>query len=203
MGRLRRHGWWGLLIISVMLVLFGLTDIASGGAADVGIPEGLTGRTIADLERESPDAYGVFDFATRLNGWSLITLGTLLSAIVLIPFRAGSDGPGGRRGSFRSGRPGYRSSTWSPASTRTSRHLHQWSQDRSSRCCVNPSCWSAPRASSGPSTDAGWLAPNSITSDTRAPTIPSRSTSSDTAMRSGLSSRSTQISSLGVNVQPM
>ena len=72
-----------------MLALFGATDIASGAAADVGIPQGLTGRTIHDLEAESPDAYGLFDFASRVNGWSLVMLGVLLSVIVLIPFRRG------------------------------------------------------------------------------------------------------------------
>ena len=89
MSWLRRHSWWGLLAVSVMLALFGATDIASGAAADVGIPQGLTGRTIADLEAESPDAYGLFDFASRVNGWSLVMLGVLLSVIVLIPFRRG------------------------------------------------------------------------------------------------------------------
>ena len=70
-----------------MLALFGLTDIASGAAADAGIPQGLTGRTIDDLEAESPDAYGLFDFASRVNGWSLVLLGVLLAVIGLIPFR--------------------------------------------------------------------------------------------------------------------
>lgn len=55
---LRRHGWWGLFAVSVMLILFGSTDIASGAAADELIPQGLTGRTIEDLEAESPDAFG-------------------------------------------------------------------------------------------------------------------------------------------------
>lgn len=89
MGWLRRHAWWGLLVISVMVALFGVTDIASGAAADVGIPQGLTGRTIEELERESPDAYQMFDFAARSNGWTLVVLGTVLSAVVLIPFRCG------------------------------------------------------------------------------------------------------------------
>lgn len=87
MAWLRRHSWWGLFAVSVLLALFGLTDIASGAAADVGIPQGLTGRTIDDLEAESADAYGLFDFASRVNGWSLVVLGGLLAVIVLIPFQ--------------------------------------------------------------------------------------------------------------------
>lgn len=86
---LRRHAWWGLLVVSVLLVIFGASDIASGAAADVGIPQGLTGRTVEELEAESPDAYGLFDFMTRANGWSLVMLGLLLSAIVVVPFRRG------------------------------------------------------------------------------------------------------------------
>jgi len=89
MSWLRRHSWWGLLAVSVMLALFGVTDIVSGAAADVGIPQGLTGRTIAELEAESADAYGLFDFGARVNGWSLVMSGVLLSVLVLIPFRRG------------------------------------------------------------------------------------------------------------------
>jgi hypothetical protein len=88
-GWLGRHAWWGLLLISVILILFGATDVASGAAADVGIPQGLTGKTIAELEAESADAYRMFDFMTRVNGLSLILLGALLAPIVLIPFRRG------------------------------------------------------------------------------------------------------------------
>jgi hypothetical protein len=72
---LRRHAWWALLAVSVMLLLFGATDIASGAAADELIPQGLTGRTIEDLEAESPDAFGLFDFAARINGWTLVLMG--------------------------------------------------------------------------------------------------------------------------------
>lgn len=89
MDQLRRNGWWGLFAIGLVLVVFGFTDIASGAAADVGIPEGLTGKTIAELEAESPDAYGMFDFLARVNGWSLVLLGALIAVIVAIPFRRG------------------------------------------------------------------------------------------------------------------
>jgi peptidoglycan/LPS O-acetylase OafA/YrhL len=89
MSRLRRHAWWGLLAVSVLVAIFGVTDIAAGAAADVGIPQGLTGRTIEELEQESADAYRMFDFGIRTNGWTLAVLGTLLSILVLIPFRRG------------------------------------------------------------------------------------------------------------------
>ena len=86
---LRQHAWWGLLGVSVVIAIFGFTDIASGAAADVGIPQGLTGLTIDELERQSPAAYRMFDFATRSNGWTLVLLGTLLSVTTVIPFRRG------------------------------------------------------------------------------------------------------------------
>lgn len=89
MAWLRRHAWWGLLAVSVTIILFGVTDIASGAAADRLIPQGLTGRTIEDLESESPDAFGLFDFAVRSNGWTLVLVGVLLAVIVLVPFRRG------------------------------------------------------------------------------------------------------------------
>ena len=89
MDRFRRHAWWGLFAIALIFVLFGITDIASGAAADVAIPEGLTGKTIADLEAESHDAFRMFDFSTRVNGWSLVLIGVLIAVIVAIPFRRG------------------------------------------------------------------------------------------------------------------
>ena len=86
---LRGHAWWGLLAVSLMLTVFGVTDIVSGAAADVAIPQGLTGRTIDELEAESSDADGLYDFAARSNGWTLVLLGVLLAVLVLIPFRRG------------------------------------------------------------------------------------------------------------------
>lgn len=86
---MRRYGWWGLFAVAVVIVVFGILDIASGAAADVAIAEGLTGRTIGDLDAESADAFGLYDFMTRVNGLSLVLLGVLLAAIIAIPFRRG------------------------------------------------------------------------------------------------------------------
>lgn len=69
--------------------LFGLTDIASGAAADVLIPQALTGKTIGELQAERADAYRMFDFAARSNGGTLVLLGVLVAVIVLIPYRRG------------------------------------------------------------------------------------------------------------------
>jgi hypothetical protein len=86
---LRRHGWWGLLVVAIILAVFGFTDIASGAAADPAIPLGLTAQTIEELEAESAAAYAVFDFYTRSNGWTLVILGALLATITLVPYRRG------------------------------------------------------------------------------------------------------------------
>ncbi len=89
MAWLRRHAWWGLFGISATLAIFGVTDIASGAAADIAIPQSLTGRSVDELRAESPDVYALFDFMTRINGWSLVFIGVLLMVIVAIPFRRG------------------------------------------------------------------------------------------------------------------
>jgi hypothetical protein len=89
MGWFARHAWWGLFAVALTLVVFGLTDMASGAAADPAIAQGLTGLTISELESQSKAAYGLYDFASRSNGWSLVLLGVLVAVIVLIPLRRG------------------------------------------------------------------------------------------------------------------
>jgi hypothetical protein len=87
MGWLERHAWWALLLVAATLVAFGVTDILSGAAADPAIPFGLTGKTNAELRAESADAFRMFDFFTRVNGASLLFIGVLAAAILLVPFR--------------------------------------------------------------------------------------------------------------------
>ena len=85
----RPRPWWFLAFFAVVLVIFGLTDIAAGATADPGIPQALTGKDPARLQAESADAYRMFDFSARTQGWSLALIGALLLAIVGIPYRAG------------------------------------------------------------------------------------------------------------------
>jgi len=89
MNWLRRNAWWGLVAIAAVFVLFGVVDIASGAEADPAIPLGLTGLTLTELRAESAIGVELYDFVTRLNGWSLILLGGLLAVILLVPFRRG------------------------------------------------------------------------------------------------------------------
>ena len=84
---LERHAWWGLTFFSVVIVMFGVTDVISGPSADVAIPLSLTGLTLAELEAESASAYRLFDFFTRANGWSLVMLGLLATAVLVFAFR--------------------------------------------------------------------------------------------------------------------
>jgi hypothetical protein len=84
---LERNAWWGLVFMAVVIVIFGVTDTFVGPAADVAIPMSLTGLTLAELEAESPAAYRLFDFFTRVNGWSLVILGSLATAVLLFAYR--------------------------------------------------------------------------------------------------------------------
>lgn len=87
MAWLRRHSWWGLLALAVLILFFGIGDMIIGYEWDPGIPLGLTGMTPAQLASESPQAYRLLDFGLRSGGPGLIVIGTLLTVILLVPFR--------------------------------------------------------------------------------------------------------------------
>ena len=87
MGWLERHAWWGLLVISVILVLFGASDVTTGAPADPGIALGLSGKTLSQLESESADAYRLFDLFTRFNGWTMVGFGLVSTAVVVFGYR--------------------------------------------------------------------------------------------------------------------
>ena len=68
-------------------MVFGVTDVLVGPAADRGIPLGLTGMTLEALQVEGPQSYRLFDFFTRVNGYSLFMVGAFGTAILLFAFR--------------------------------------------------------------------------------------------------------------------
>jgi hypothetical protein len=78
-----------LTFFAVMLIVFGVTDVLGGVLSDPGITVGISGRTPAEVQAHDPLAYRLFDFTTRALGLALFVMGVLLSAIVLIPYRAG------------------------------------------------------------------------------------------------------------------
>jgi hypothetical protein len=86
---LQRHSWWGLLVMALILTLFGIGDLAAGLEADPGIPAGLTGMSLAELESESSAAYRLLDFGVRAGGLQLIAMGLLLTVVLLAGFRRG------------------------------------------------------------------------------------------------------------------
>lgn len=84
---LERHAWWGLLAMALLLVAFGISDMAVGAPADPGIALGLSGRTLAELEAESAAAYRLFDLFTRFNGWSMLCFGSVSATVLVFGFR--------------------------------------------------------------------------------------------------------------------
>lgn len=84
----RARAWWCLVAIAALIVLFGIGDVLGGASVDPGIALGVSGATLPDLQSQSPAAYRMFDFTTRTQGWNLLMLGTLLLAVLLIPYRS-------------------------------------------------------------------------------------------------------------------
>jgi hypothetical protein len=89
MNAFRRRAWWALVSLTVLLALFGIGDVIIGPAFDPGIALGLTGLTHAELQAESAAGYLLLDFYTRAGGANLVVMGVALTAIVLVPYRAG------------------------------------------------------------------------------------------------------------------
>ena len=89
MEALRRRAWWYLLALSVLIALFGVGDVLGGVTVDPGITLSLTGLTPAELGMQSAEGYRAFDFTTRTQGASLIVMGVVLTAILLVPYREG------------------------------------------------------------------------------------------------------------------
>ena len=78
-----------LAFFAVTLIAFGVGDVLAGVSADPGITKAISGMPPAEVQAEDPTGYRLYDFATRTNGLNLAMLGTLMTAIVVVPYRAG------------------------------------------------------------------------------------------------------------------
>ena len=80
----------GLLVfVAVTIVAFGVGDVLAGVTADPGITVALSGQAPSEVQAADPIGYRLFDFVTRSGGLNLVVLGLLMTAILLIPYRAG------------------------------------------------------------------------------------------------------------------
>ena len=83
----RPSPWWGLAAMAVILLVFGLGDIAAGLDADPAITVALLGMTPAELREQSEAGYRLADYMARSGGLVLAALGVALTVLVAIPYR--------------------------------------------------------------------------------------------------------------------
>ena len=83
------RSWLLLPVLTVILTLFGASDVVIGIAADPGITVAITGLTPDELRASSPEGYRLADFMVRTQGITLATFGLLLTVVLLRPYREG------------------------------------------------------------------------------------------------------------------
>ena len=89
MDGIRRRLWWVLPGLSIVLVVFGVSDVLIGIASDPGIPVAVIGLAPAELETATADGYRLADFMVRTQGLSIAAFGLLLTIVLLVPYRTG------------------------------------------------------------------------------------------------------------------
>jgi hypothetical protein len=86
----RPHRSWSLLpVLTIILTLFGVSDVVIGITSDPGITVAITGLTPDELRAASPEGYRLADFMVRTQGVTLATFGLLLTIVLLRPYRKG------------------------------------------------------------------------------------------------------------------
>ena len=88
MGRLRRRLWWVLPALSVMVVVFGVSDLLVGITSDPSVTVAIIGLTPSELETASAPGYRLADFLVRTRGLEVAAFGLLLTIVLLVPYRA-------------------------------------------------------------------------------------------------------------------
>jgi hypothetical protein len=88
-----RYAWAIFTGLSVVIVVFGLGDIASGGSTyesgEAVLFNSLTGTTWSDLRATDPGAANLIDYLVRAGGGELLVVGLLSLAICLTGLRRG------------------------------------------------------------------------------------------------------------------
>jgi|APFre7841882724_1041349.scaffolds.fasta_scaffold01139_10 hypothetical protein len=88
MGGIRRRLWWVLPAISVVVVVFGVSDLLVGIKSDPSVTVAIIGLTPLELETASAHGYRLADFLVRTRGLEVASFGLLLTIVLLVPYRA-------------------------------------------------------------------------------------------------------------------
>jgi hypothetical protein len=88
MDTVRRRLWWVLPALSIVLVMFGVSDVLIGIRSDPGITVAIIGLTPTELETVTTDGYRLADFMVRTQGLAIAAFGLLLTTVLLVPYRA-------------------------------------------------------------------------------------------------------------------
>jgi hypothetical protein len=88
MDRVRRRLWWVLPALSVVVVVFGVSDLLVGIASDPSVTVAIIGLTPSELEAASAPGYRLADFLVRTRGLEVAAFGLLLTIVLLVPYRA-------------------------------------------------------------------------------------------------------------------
>jgi hypothetical protein len=87
MGGLQRL-WWVLPALSVVVVVFGVSDLLVGITSDPSVTVAIIGLTPNELGTASAPGYRVADFLVRTRGLEVAAFGLLLTIVLLVPYRA-------------------------------------------------------------------------------------------------------------------
>ena len=87
MNRIRRAVPWALVVLSGLFAILGLGDVLTGIAFEPTTALAITGKTIDQIQAESPAGYTVIDYIYRGGGITLALFASLMTIVLAIPYR--------------------------------------------------------------------------------------------------------------------
>ena len=87
MNRIRRAVPWALVVLSALFAILGLGDVLAGIAFEPTTALAITGKTIDEIQAESPAGYIVIDYIYRGGGITLALFASLMTIVLAIPYR--------------------------------------------------------------------------------------------------------------------